>query len=211
MTKRRLIAVLAFVVGLTGSPTSAQRGPGPMRIVLIVDSSGGVSPMLTPFRAALTGFLDVLPGQPEMAIISTGGQLRIRAAPTSDRSKLYAAASSFSADGGGNMLLDTLLEADRRFLRPVTDRRSVVVILTTDGGTTPVDVRIDAYNKFMDDFQKRGGRAHAIVIRGVNSGVVSQITENITQNTGGYYETVTVATAIPRLMKTLAEHVAADQ
>lgn len=209
--KARLTAVLAWLLVLLGSETSAQRGPGPMRIVLLVDSSVTVSPMLTPFRAALNGFLDALPGEPEIAIISTGGQLRIRAAPTSDRSKLHAAASAFTADGGGNMLLDTLLEADRRFLKPAADRRSILVILTTDGGTTPVDVRIDAYNRFMDDFQKRGGRAHAIVVRGVNSGVVSQITENITQNTGGYYETVTVATAVPRLMKTLADHVAADQ
>jgi hypothetical protein len=131
--------------------------------------------------------------------------------PTTDRVKLLAAASSFSSDGGGNSLIDTLIEADRRFLKSAPDRRSVFVILTTDSGANPGDVRIDAYNRFADDFQARRGRAHALVIRGVNSGIVTQVAENLANNTGGYCEMVNLPTAVPKMMRTLAEYVAADQ
>ena len=211
MTKSRLTAVLVVLLLLAGPVASAQRGPGGRsRIVLIVDSSSAVASMLTHFRAGLNSFLDALPGEPEVAIISTGGQLRIRVAPTTDRTKLRAVADGFSSDGGGNSFLDTLLEADRRFLKSAADRRSIVVILTTDAGAAVAEVRVDAYNKFANDFQVRGGRAHAIVVRGVNSGMTTQIAENLTRNTGGYYDVVGIANALPKLMKILAEYVGAD-
>jgi hypothetical protein len=182
-----------------------------MRIVLIVDSSNAAASMLTPLRAGLKDFFDALPGEPEIAMISTGGQLRVRVPPTTDRVRLLAAASSFASDGGGNSLVDTLIEADRRFLRSAPERRSVIVILTADGGVSANDIRIDAYNRFADDFLQRGGRAHAVVVRGVNSGIVTQVAENLTQNTGGFFETVNISTAVPKMMRTLAEYVAADQ
>ena len=209
---KRLPAALLIVALLAGPTALAQRGPGgQMRIVLLVDSSSAVASMLTQFRAGLNGFLDALPGEPEIVIISTGGQLRIRVGPTSDRLKLHAAASGFASDGGGNMLLDTLLEADQRFLKSTPDRRSVFVILTTDVNSAIGDLRTDLYNRFLENFLTRGGRAHAIVIRGMNSGVTSQIAENLAHNTGGFFEIVEIANAVPKLMKTLADYVAADQ
>jgi hypothetical protein len=214
MTRGVLAAVLIGVSTLSGSEASSQWRPGgQMRIVLLVDSSSAMSSMLTDFRAALHNFLDALPEdpQPEIVIVTTGRQLRVRAGPTVDRAKLQAAASGFAPDGGGNAFLDSLLEADQRFLKNAPDRRSVFVILTTDAGATLGDARIDIYNRFVDDFLARGGRAHAIVIRGVNSGVTTQIAENLTRNTGGFCETVGISNAAPKLMKSLAEYVAAEQ
>lgn len=215
MTKRLRAAVLVFLVAvfvLIGSPAFAQWTPGAqMRIVLLVDSSSAISPVLTEFRAGLNAFLEALPGEPEIAIISTGGQLRIRMEPTSDRMKLRAAATSFSSDGGANMLLDAMIEADRRFLKSAADRRPVFVILTTDAAATVGGTRYDMYNRFLDDFLMRGGRAHAIVVAGLNRGATTQIADNLVHNTDGFYEIVAIANAVPKLMTTLAAYVAADQ
>ena len=211
MRARRITVLLLAVVLALGPSLGAQRRPGGiMRIVLLVDSSSAVSAMLTQFRAALRDFLDTLPGEPEIVFITTGGQLRIRVPPTTDRQKLLEAARSFSPDGGGNSFLETMLEADRRFLQSAADRRPVFVILTTDGGTNYNDVRVDRYNRFADDFVSRGGRAHAIVVRSLNSGITTQIAENLVNSTGGFYDVVQIATAVPKLMKTLAEYVGAD-
>jgi len=184
-----------------------------MRIVLLVDSSATITPMITDFRAGLAAFLDTLPGDPEIAVISTGSQMRVRVQPTTDRVKLRAAASSFSSDGGGNSLLDSLLEADQRVLKNVAERRSVFVILTSDSGGsgTVTPARINVYNKWVDDFIARGGRAHAIVVGSVNRGVTTQIAQNLARNTGGFYESIVIGNAIPKLMITMAEYVAADQ
>jgi hypothetical protein len=175
---------IAAAVVLLGCSTSLAQSTvaGPMRIVLVVDSSSAISPLLTPFRAGLNSFLDALPGDPQIAIVSTGGQLRVRIAPTTDRQKLHAAANGFAPDGGANTLLDTLLEADKRFLKTAPDRRPVFVILTTDQNATSSELRTDLYNKFMADFLARSGRAHAIVVRGANTGATTQIAENFTQH-----------------------------
>jgi len=205
--------VLVAVLVLAGPVLVAQMRPGgQMRIVLLVDSSATITPMITDFRAGLAAFLDALPGDPEIAVISTGSQMRVRVQPTTDRVKLRAAASSFSSDGGGNSLLDSLLEADQRLLKNV-ERRSVFVILTSDGGGvgTVTPARINVYNKFVDDFIARGGRAHAVVVGSVNRGVTTQIAQNLARNTGGFYESIVIGNAIPKLMITMAEYVAADQ
>jgi tight adherence protein B len=211
MPKRRFTAVIAvlLVFAVCGA-TAQRRGPGPLRIVMLVDSSGTVAQMLPQFRAGMTAFLDALPGSPEIALITTGGQIRIRVAPTTDREKLHKAINSFAADGGGNSFLDTLLEADRRFLVNAGDRRPVFVIMMTDGTMSRGDARVDQYNDWVSTFIRRGGRAHGIVVRGINSGITTEVLMNLTDNTGGFYDSLAVANALPDRMKVLASMVAAD-
>jgi hypothetical protein len=182
-----------------------------MRIVLLVDSSSTMASMLTSFRAGLKVFLDELPGDPELALVSTGGQFRMRVPPTSDRQKLRQAAEAFAADGGGNSIVRTMVEADTRILKGADVRRAVLVIVTTDRGDYPNDNGVDIYNAFARDFLGRGGRAHAVVIRPSGGGVTSEILEHLTEHSGGFRETIAIATALPKVMKTLTEHVAADQ
>ena len=61
--------------------TRATLGDVPMRIVLMVDSSTPVGPVINNFKAALAGFVDTLPPQHEVVFISTGGQIRVRTQP----------------------------------------------------------------------------------------------------------------------------------
>jgi hypothetical protein len=65
---------------------------GPMRILLVVDSSSAITSMLNHFRAGLNEFLDAVPESAEVLIVSTGGQLRLRVPATLDRQKLHDAA-----------------------------------------------------------------------------------------------------------------------
>jgi len=210
MPKRRFAAVIAALLVFAVGAATAQRGPGPLRIVMLVDSSGTVAQMLPQFRAGMNAFLDALPGSPEIALITTGGQIRIRVPPTTDREKLHKAFNSFAADGGGNSFLDTLLEADRRFLLNSGERRPVFVIMMTDGTMNRGDARVDQYNDWVGTFLRRGGRAHGIVVHGINSGITTEVLMNLTNNTGGFYDSLAVANALPDRMKVLASMVAAD-
>ena len=134
--------------GTKREATRAALGKAPMRVVLLVDSSGAIPQMLNHFRAGLNAFFDALPPEHEVVFITTGGQTRIRVQPTTDRAALKTAAGRFAADGGANSFLDTLLESDKRFLRPVT-QWPVFVILTTDNGDARVAPRITEYNQFL--------------------------------------------------------------
>jgi Mg-chelatase subunit ChlD len=208
---RSVVLVVVALVALGSSAALAQRrGPGPLRIVMLVDSSGTVAQMLPQFRAGMTAFLDALPGTPEIALITTGGQIRIRVPPTTDRDRLHKAINAFAADGGGNSFLDTMLEADKRFLVNAGERRPVFVIMMTDGTETRGDARVDQYNDWVGTFLRRGGRAHGIVVRGINSGLTTDLLMNLTSNTGGFYDSLNVANALADRMKVLATMVAAD-
>src|SRR5262249_22161251 len=142
MIRRRFILLAATaLLALASRPSAAPTGQ--LRIALIVDSSSAIAPMLTQFRAALLAFIEALPEGQEVTIISTGGQLRVRVPPTSDRDRLRQAARAFASDGGANAFVDTLLETDKRFLQNLPDRRPVVVIVTTDANNVRGEPRVD--------------------------------------------------------------------
>jgi hypothetical protein len=209
----RLGGLLIGLLGISASGATAAAATGlasPLRVVLLVDSSSAVASMLTQVRSGLSAFLDGLPEDVEVAFITTGGQLRVRVPPTTDRDRLRKAAAGFASDGGANSFLDTLLESDERFLKPAADRRPIFVVVTTDAEPR-AEPRIDDYNTFMNDFTRRGGRAHAVVIRGTTMGLASRILENLTHNTDGVFEVVAIANALPDKMKWIAAQVGADQ
>ena len=210
--RNRLAAVSLITAWLGASPAAAQLvlSTKPLRIVLLVDSSSEVGSMINPFRAGLKAFVEGLPEDAEVAFITTGGQLRVRQQPTSDREKLMKAVSGFAPDGGANAFLDTMLEADQRFLKKATDRQPVFVILSTDNGATRGELRIDDYNKFMNDFMQRHGQAYAIVVHtgGGGMGPNSDVIANLTSNARGSYEPINAPNAVPDKMKAIAARLA---
>ena len=210
LRRLRFMSVAAVLLCVIGAFSASVQAADPLRVVLLVDSSGNMATMLTEFRAGLHSFIENIPDNVEVALISTGGQLRVRLAPTSDKTRMQEAAAKFASDGGANSLLDTLIESDKRFLKPASNRRLLFVVLTTDQpllGEPPVY----AYNQFMKDFMLRRGRAHGIVIRGTNSGLISQVVENLTSNTDGILQVMVVSNSLAGRMKEIAEQVAAQQ
>jgi hypothetical protein len=190
--------------------TRATLSTAPMRVVLMVDSSTAMGPMINNFRVALNTFVDTLPEEHEIAFVSSGGQLRIRTQPSADRGKLRTEIARFAAEGGANAFLDTLIEADQRLLKPVPAQWPVLVLVTTDYGEQRRDPDLQRYNRFMNDFVARGGNAHAVVINGKQIGLVTDLAQNLIQNTVGMYQAIIVDTALPERMKFVAERIAMD-
>jgi hypothetical protein len=189
----------------------ATRGTGQMRIALVVDSSGTMAPLLNSLRAGLTTFLEKLPGEHEFTLISTGGQLRIRQPVTTDRQKLQKAIGLFASDGGGNSLIETMIEVDQRFLNGA-GQWPVFVIVTTDDGMIRQEPNYNRFNAFVKGFVERGGTAHAIVMHGRTSSqrITSDFVMNLVKNTGGFYETMAIVNVLPDKMTMLAEHIDAN-
>jgi hypothetical protein len=190
--------------------TRAVLGTAPMRIVLMVDSSTSSQPMMMMFRNALVAFVDTLPPQHEIVFISSGSQIRVRTQPSTDRAKLKEQIGLLQSEGGANAFLETLMEADARFLKTAPDRWPVFVILTTDIGEVRREPDIPRYNTFMNDFLARAGSAHAIVMQGKQFGPISDIAQNFVQNMGGMYLSLIVDSGLPNRMKSIAERLIAD-
>ena len=188
----------------------ATRATAPLRIALVVDSSGAMAPLLNNLRAGLTTFLDELPGEHEIALISTGGQIRIRQPVTTDRQKLKTSVGLFASDGGANSLIETMIEVDRRLLNGAPGQWPMFVIVTTDNGATAWEPNHDRFNRFVRGFIERGGAAHAIVLHGRAGGITTEFVMNVVENTGGFYESMAIANVLPDKMKMLAEHIDAN-
>lgn len=215
---RNIVAALAILGGLIlQEHVTAQQPPGaltfagrPQRIVLLVDSSTVAQNMMPQIRTGLLAFLDNLQGNPELAFLTSGGQMRIRVRPTGQRAEIRKAAEGYTADGGANAFVDSMLEADQRFLKPATDRKHVFVIIATES-TKDNDTNVDRYNRFMQDFRTRGGVAHAIVIGGLNRGMTTDIAKNIVDNTGGRFERIAEPTALAAILRNIAARVSAAE
>jgi len=194
---------------------AATYGGLPLRVLFLVDTSDAVSRIPNQLRAAMQAFIDGVPPEDEIALVTMGRQLRIRVQPTLDRKKLSDVARSIFADGGGTVLLDSLVEANDRVLMRAENRASAIVILTTDGAETSTAVREEGFNKLVEILVGRGTVVHAVMLEntGVNSvqqpsasaGTQSVAALNLTGNTGGNLETVAAATALADKMKATAQ------
>jgi len=196
--------------GVKRPVTFAALGSAPMRIVLMVDSSTAMSKMINQLKTALTAFADALPETEEVAFISSGGQIRVRTQPEAGRDKLRAEIARFASEGGANAFYDTLLEADKRFMKPAPRQWPAFVVVTTDNGEANREINVDEYNSFMNDFLARGGTAHAVILSGKTNGLVSDILANLVDNTGGMRTTILTDTSLPQRLADIANRLADD-
>ncbi len=196
--------------GLRRDVTRVTVGNLPMRIVLLCDSSTSTAPMLNNFRIALNGFVDLLPPEHEVAFVTSGGQIRVRTQPSTDREKLKAEIGRFASEGGANAFLETMIESDQRLLKKAAGQWPVFVIVTADLDNQRFEPDVVRYNTFMNDFLGRGGTAHAVLIAGRRIGAVSDMTKNLTENTGGLYLSIIADSALPDKLKSVAQRITDD-
>ena len=196
--------------GVKRTVTRVTSGSEPLRIILMVDSSTPTAPMMNNFRIALNGFVDMLAPEHLIGFITTGGQIRVRTQPSADRAQLKAEIARFASEGGANAFLETMIESDARFLKPAPTQWPVLVIVTTDNGDNRREPDVVRYNRFMNDFLNRGGAAHAVVIAGKQTGPVTDLAQNLVENTGGMYTTIVVDSALPERLKDIAGRLSDD-
>ena len=202
-----------FSIKENGAPREVTRATTdvPMRVLLMVESTSAVGASLTEFRSALTGFLEALDPEIEVGFITTGGQLKIRVPPGTDRQALRAQAQAFSPESGGNSMIEAVLEADNRLFKTTPPRWPVFVLVTTDLGSARSNPPFDRYNSFVRDYVARGGSAHAVIIQGSRPGILSTIVENMVHNTGGSLETIGISNSLPDKLRTLGRRISEDR
>jgi hypothetical protein len=203
-----------FTVSEGGQPRTVSKvGPAkdPMRIALMLDTSDAAASALTHMRAGAIAFLDALPPEDEVLLVTTGRQMRVRVPPTTDRKKLKDTAAGLFTDGAGTVLMDGLLELDDRFYKKADDRWPVFVIFTSDGTESSTGSREKEFMKWSPLVGTRGITVHAFVMKTPKGSATPEIVvENLTHNSGGRYDVMNTTTALPEKMKALGEQLALD-
>lgn len=196
--------------GAARPTATATAGGHPMRIALFVDTSDGIAPALNHMRAGLAAFLDAVPPDAEVLVVTTGRQVRVRLQPTTDRKKTKDLTNGLFADGGGTPLMDALLEVDDRFFKKTADRWPVFVILTADGSEASAQSSERKFNEWMRDLPIRAISAHAFALKYRGGNLPDEIARQVAQNTGGRFDFMNTSNALPDKLKGLGEQLAAD-
>jgi VWFA-related protein len=184
----------------------ARLATDPMRIALLVDNSDAAMRSLVHLRSALNAFLDALPAEHEVTLITIARQLGVRVEPTTDRVRLKEAADLVFIDSGsGTVLLDALLETDHRFMENAGGRRPVYVILTTDGSEASQTVGDEEFEAFSAGLVARGVTVHAFLNSTRGGGDQTDIAIHLTESTHGQYEAIAASTGLPDKLRDLAE------
>jgi hypothetical protein len=135
----------------------------PMRIALLVDTSGSGASIVQQMRAALRAFFDAVDPQHEIVLITTGGMLRVRVPPTTDREKLKTESDRLFTDGS-NVLLSAVVESYNRFLRSGEFYPILAIVTLGDlgSGSYPDNPELDRLGRAI---RSNGGTVLGAVLR----------------------------------------------
>ena len=191
--------------GVTMKILSADPGTTPMKVAVLVDNSEAINASngLTALRRGITGFLETLPLQHEVGLFSIAGRVAPLVDFTNDRDELLDAADGLFAGTGGAKMIDGMRETwDRRFSSE--DAWPVMVMVVTDGPETSGNMNEDQFGAFTLDLLSAGAMVHVVVVETRGGGVQSQIGQNLTTNTGGFYRSMNSPTALTNTLNELA-------
>ena len=205
MNALRLLSISVLMLVVAPSLSAARA----MRVAIFVDTSAATASAIVQIRAAASAFIDTLPPESEIVLVTTGRRTQVRVPPTTDKAKLKGSANGMLSENGPTALMDALVDVDARFMRKAGDRWPVFVILTGDGGeNSKVDEQ--EFNRWISEIARRGASANAIVLKASTLGLPGSIASALTQATHGHYASMGLAGDISEAMTRLADQLSAD-
>jgi hypothetical protein len=176
-----------------------------MRIAILVDNSQPTSDNLPQIRRALQDMVKAFPPGHELMLVTTGGPMNIRVQPTTDYLEIQEAAGEiFVARGGGNTLIGSVQEIFDRYFRTLEKRWPVMIIVSTDGPDLSQRVTTKTVNELLQGLKQKDVRVNATMLTSSGDSLVRSVTLAMIEQTGGFYESATIATALPGRTKSLA-------
>ena len=206
-------AAVVGALALSAPAVAAAQGGGepgdPMRIAIIVDNSQTPLEPLPQIRRGLQQFVNALPPNHEIMLVTTGGSMNVRVQPTRDYLEIQEAIGEINyMRSMGNALIGSVQEVYDRYLRAVERRFPMMVIISTDGQDMSQRVTDKSVNEMLQGLTKSGVLVNAVLLTSTGTSLIRNITLEMIKRTGGAYESATIATALPARMKTMAGRIA---
>ena len=193
---------------------TAQLGTEPMRVALLVDNGVIIdrSQAINPLRDAVADFVETLPPEHAVSLVTIGGHIGWRVDFTTDRAELLESARGMHTDPGSVRFIDGIRETwDRRF--EGDEAWPVFVAILTDANETSAFMNDNRFNRFVGNLRARGAMLHAVLWTSrARQTTISQVSTglalNLARNTGGRYTAVATATAYGQALRQLAADMA---
>lgn len=130
---RPLVALFAVVVLAAiapGAAASAQSNSTNAEVIIAIDTSGSMRPVIDAAKAAAVEFVSAMPTEVRIGVATFADDVTVLSPPTTDRALLVAQIDSITADGD-TALYDAVVAARQGF-DPTAEHR--VLVLFSDGG-----------------------------------------------------------------------------
>ncbi len=182
----------------------------PMQIALLVDNSTAASRNIRDIRDAVTEFVKAVTGngmKNEVALITVAERPTILVDYTADQAKLLKGAAIFSQPMSGTYMLDGILETARG-LKKREAMRPVIVCIATNGP----ELSNRFHDQVMEAVAAAGASLSVIMIGPPPTDVLTTegrerayTFSDVTDRTGGRYDNVLAASAMPMRLKQVAD------
>jgi hypothetical protein len=208
----KLCLAVALTVALAPSLRAAAqegaRSGDPLRIAILVDNSQKFIDDMPQIRRALQQFINALPPNHELMLVTTGGQMNIRLQPTHDYLEIQEAIGEIvRMRAGGNAMIGSVQEIYDRYLRTAERRYPMFVIVTDDGNDTSQRITNRSVNDLLRGLTKTGVIVNAVMLTSSGVGLVRNFMLESVKRTDGVHESVLTATALPGKMKGVAARI----
>jgi hypothetical protein len=186
------------------------RAVDPLHVALLVDNSQAADPYVTQYRDAISGFVSAIAGDATMkgnqvSIITLADRPTVKTDYTADVERLKKDARSiFSFRGSGSYLLDAIIETVTG-IRKREIARPVIVALITAGP----DLSYRHYEETLEALHGSGAMFNVVVVgRPIGAEIDrSVVLSKGSHDTGGRYDNVLAASALPARMKQVAAEI----
>jgi hypothetical protein len=182
----------------------------PMQIALLVDNSQRSNTNIRDIREAAAAFIKGVTGpgmKNEVAVIAVAERATILVDYTTDQAKLLKGAALFTQPGSGAYMLDALWETSRGFKKREA-ARPVIVAIATNGPELSNRYRDQVLGAIKD----ASASLHIVMVGPPPTDFVSSegrerayIYSEGPDQTGGRYENVLAATALPQRLAQVAD------
>ena len=191
--------------GVAMTVVMADPGTTPMKVALLIDNSEPIASSfaLSSLRNGVTAFLEELPPQHEVGFFTIAGNVMRLVDFTTDRDALLDEADRISNGRGGAKMIEGVIETwDRRF--EDDDAWPVMVLVLTDGPESSRNVNPDEFNDFVTHLIARGAMVHTVLLETRGGGLQTQLSMNLSRNTGGLHRSINSPTALVDALRQLA-------
>ena len=167
----------------------------PVRVTLALENSRGLSDNWVLVRQGAQAFIDLMPPEVEVTLMSTAPQARVVVKSTTDHAALKKGIDAISSDAGAGRFIESFVDWSDRIDKD-KDKSKFTPVLVTLGSTFGEEmVRESDVKKAVDRLPVLNATVHVILYnaksnQGGSSDAQIAVAQNITGRTRGKYEMI---------------------
>jgi hypothetical protein len=190
----------------------------PLKVTVAVDNGGDTIDALGHIRSGLKGFVEALPSDVEMTLISTSPQPRTVVRPTTDRAQLLRGVNGFAPEQGQRpRFTDALVEYAERLQKEEKDLKAgklqlyaPVLVMVSTAAVEQSSYQPKEVQKALDTLVSRRARVLVVItttkvgdanqIQDIDRNVQAMIGRPAAKLTNGKFETLAASTRLTTLL-----------